>query len=75
MLREIAAKVSEAAHDKKKIAMLHYQVLIHAAELNGINPEDFCREINVSKKYATEFRKMLSLAKFNERTRSRNRSL
>lgn len=63
MLPEIAAKVREAARDKKKIAMLHYQVLVHAEELDGTNPEDFCKEIGVSNKYATEFRKMLSLAK------------
>ena len=63
MLQKIAVKVQEAAHDKKKIAMLHYQVLIHAEELNGVNPEDFCKEIGVSNKYATEFRKMLGLAR------------
>lgn len=66
LIQEIAAKVREAARDKKKIAMFHYQVLIHANELKGIDPVDFCREIGVPKTYSTEFGKMLSLAKLME---------
>lgn len=45
----------------KKIAMFHYQVLIHAEELEGVDPVEFCKEIGVPETYATEFRKMLSL--------------
>lgn len=42
---------------KKKVAMLHYQILIHANELEGMNPKEFCETIDVPESYATEFKK------------------
>lgn len=60
---EIARKVREAEKTKNKIAMFHYQILIHAKELEGVDAIEFCKEIGVNESYATEFRKMLSLAK------------
>ena len=63
MIEDIATKVRDAAPNGKKIAMFHYQVLINADDLKGLDPVDFCKDIGVTKSYATEFRKMLSLAK------------
>lgn len=63
MIGDIAAKVRDAALNHKKIAMFHYQVLINADDFQGLDPVDFCKDIDVPKSYATEFRKMLSLAK------------
>lgn len=44
VIKEIAEKVREAALDGNKIAMFHYQVLIHAQELQGIDAIVFCKE-------------------------------
>lgn len=62
LVKAIAEAVHEAEHKKNKIAMFLYQVLIHAEELRGVNAEEFCKEIKVPTSYATEFRKMISLA-------------
>lgn len=59
---EIAAKVHKAAQEGKKIAMFHYQILIHAEELKDVDPIEFCKEIGVLESYKTEFKKMLRLA-------------
>jgi hypothetical protein len=38
-------------------------VLKNAADLEGINPKGFCREVSVPETYATEFTKMIALAR------------
>jgi len=63
MIEDIATKIRDAAHINQKIAMFHFQVLINADKLKGLDPMDFCKDIGVTRSYATEFRKMLSLAK------------
>jgi hypothetical protein len=63
MIEEIARQVQEAARVNKKVAMFHYQVLINASELEGVDPAQFCRDIGVRPPFATEFRKMMNLAK------------
>lgn len=62
IITEIAEAVHNAEREGKKIAMFHYQILIHADELRGVDAIEFCNEINVPESYATEYRKMLSLA-------------
>jgi hypothetical protein len=62
MFTEIANKIQEAAERNQKVAMLHFQVLVHASDLADVNPVDFCMRVGINKAYATEFRKMLSLA-------------
>jgi len=63
LLEEIKTMVHNAEKEKKKVAMLHYQILIHANELEGMKPKEFCETIDVPESYATEFKKMLNLAK------------
>lgn len=63
MIEEIRKAVHDAALGNQKIAMFHYQVLKNAIALDGVDPEAFCRDIDVPKTYQTEFRKMLSLAR------------
>lgn len=63
---DIAAKVQGAGRNKQKIAMFHFQILIHADELKNVNAAAFCKEIGVPATYATEFHKMLSLARLME---------
>jgi hypothetical protein len=63
MIDDIKAAVHAAAESKRKIAMFHLQILMHADELEGLDPVAFCKELAVSATYATEFRKMLSLAR------------
>jgi hypothetical protein len=63
MIVQIKTAVHDAASKNQKIAMFHFQVLKHAEELEGMEPEAFCREIGVPNTYQTEFRKMLSLAR------------
>ena len=63
MIDDIKAAVHAAAASKRKIAMFHLQILMHAEELEGVDPVAFCEELAVPAPYATEFRKMLGLAR------------
>ena len=46
--------------------MLHLQVLTHARQLATTNAKEFCELVNIHASYATEVRKMLSLARLME---------
>ena len=46
--------------------MFLFQVLIHADELDGDDPKEFCRLVGMPESSETEFRKMLKLAKLME---------
>lgn len=63
MIEQIRTDLHQAERKNQKIAMFHYQVLIHADELEGIDPVNLCKELSVPKTYATEFRKMIALAR------------
>ena len=63
MIEEIKKAVHTSALGNQKIAMFHFQVLKNSAELEGLDPLSFCRDIGVPETYKTEFRKMLSLAR------------
>ncbi len=63
MIDDIKTAVHGAAASKSKVAMFHLQILKHADELEGMDPEGFCKEVSVPAPYATEFRKMLKLAR------------
>jgi hypothetical protein len=63
VIEQIKAAIQRAAGNKQKAAMFHFQVLINADALVGIDPEGFCREVSVSENYATEFRKMIAVAR------------
>ena len=63
MMDAIKKAVQEGASDNHKIATFHLEILRHAQELEGMNPEEVCKELAVPITYATEFRKMLSLAR------------
>lgn len=63
MVDEIRTAVHSAAAQNQKIAMFHFQVLKHASELEGLDAKAFCREIGVLESYATEFTKMINLAR------------
>ena len=62
VVTEIAEAVHNAEREGNKIAMFHYQILIHADELRGIDAIEFCNEINVPESYKIEYKKMLNLA-------------
>ncbi len=66
MNEEIRQAIASAALDGQKMAMFHYQVLTNAAQLRSVDPDDFCRAVAVPATYATEFRKMLGLARLME---------
>jgi hypothetical protein len=63
LIEDTQAAVHGASGKNQKIAMFHFQVLKNADELAGINPKGFCKEVSVPQKYATEFTKMLALAR------------
>lgn len=63
MLEKIKRTIEEAAVSGQKIAMFHFQVLMNADVLETIDPKLFCKQVGVPESYATEFRKMLSLAR------------
>ena len=62
-VEQIKAAIHGAAGKSQKIAMFHFQVLKNADELAGINPKGFCEEVSVPVTYATEFTKMIALAR------------
>jgi hypothetical protein len=66
VVEEIRAAVHRAAETNQKIAMFHFQVLKNADELVGVDPSGFCKEISVPETYATEFTKMIALARLME---------
>lgn len=63
LMEQIKGAIHRAAGGNQKVAMMHFQILINADELAGIDPKAFCNEVSVSEKYATEFRKMIALAR------------
>jgi hypothetical protein len=63
VIAQIKAAVHHAAVKGQKLAMFHFQVLKNADELADTDPKGFCEEISVPKTYATEFRKMIALAR------------
>jgi len=62
IIQKIAKDISDAEATRNKVAMLHCSVLIHALELRGIDPHEFCKEVGIADSYATEFSKMLKVA-------------
>ena len=62
-VNEIAEKIKEAEKRNKKIAMFHFQSLINAKEFQGVDATQFCRDVGMRDSFATEFRKMISLAR------------
>ena len=71
MYDQIAKQIETAAKNRSKVAMFHYQVLINADKLSEENPVDFCRAVGMEDSFATEFRKMIRLAKFMKRMGAR----
>jgi hypothetical protein len=71
MIEIIKKAVHNAASANQKMAMFHFQVLKNAPELEGIDPESFCKEIGVPSSYQTEFRKMISLARLMDEQSTR----
>ena len=63
LFERIRSQIQEAEEHKEKVAMLHYQILINADKLCDINPDDFCKAVEIAPIYQVEFRKMLKLAK------------
>jgi hypothetical protein len=63
VIDEIKAAVHGAVGTRQKTAMLHFQVLKNADKLADMDPKGFCTEVAISEKYATEFRKMIALAR------------
>ena len=66
MFEEIARRIHQAAVENHKVAMLHFQVLKNAKALETADAVEFCRLVRIPASYATEFRKMLSLARLME---------
>lgn len=63
MIEQIKAAIHSAEGKNQKVAMFHFQVLKNADELSGIDPKGFCKEVSVPESLATEFRKMIALAR------------
>jgi len=63
VINDIKNAVHAAVGSNQKIAMFHFQVLKNAKELQALNAKAFCTEIGVPQTYATEFTKMISLAR------------
>jgi len=66
MIEQIKAAVDGAVGTIQKSAMFHFQIPKNAKELEGLNVKQCCKEIDVPESYATEFTKMISLARVIE---------
>lgn len=62
LVHEIKKAVHTAALSNQKIAMFHFQILKNASALKNVPAIEFCEAISVPNTYATEYRKMMSLA-------------
>lgn len=63
MIEQIKQAIQEAEVSGQKMAMFHFQVLKNANALETTAPKLFCKQVGAPESYATEFRKMLSLAR------------
>jgi hypothetical protein len=63
VIEQIKAAINGAVGNNQKSAMFHFQVLKNADYLAGFDPKEFCKEVSVKETYATEFRKMIALAR------------
>lgn len=63
MYAEIAKRIRQAELNGQKIAMFHYQVLLHADQLAGVSAAEFCRLVGMKESFTTEYNKMMALAK------------
>ena len=61
-IKSIASRIKEAERQNKKVAMLHFQILINADELRGFNAVKFCKEVGVKESYNADFNKILNLS-------------
>jgi hypothetical protein len=62
MLEEIAREIEAAAAEKRKTAMIHFQVLKNAEFLRDVSATDFCKTVGLAESWEIEFKKMISLA-------------
>jgi biotin synthase-like enzyme len=62
MLEEIAREIGEAAADRRKTTMIHFQVLKNAKSLRDVDAAEFCRVLGLEESWKAEFRKMIRLA-------------
>ena len=63
MYEEIIALYRKAAVEGNKTAMFHFLVLKYAEQLSEVDPLYFCNQIGAPASFATEFRKMIAVAK------------
>ena len=63
MIEQIKQTILKAEASGQKMAMFHFQVLKNASALESTDPRSFCKQVGAPESYATEFRKMLSLAR------------
>lgn len=62
MYEEIAREISAAAANRRKAAMVHYQVLMNADQLCGVDAKEFCERVGIEPSWEVEFNKMVNLA-------------
>jgi hypothetical protein len=63
MFDEIREAIQSAALDQQKLAMFHFQVLRNAERMSGVDAIEFCRAVDVPVSFASQFRKMVALAR------------
>ena len=63
MYEDIAKQIRTASSDRSKSGMFHYLVLLHADQLEDVDPREFCREVGMEASYTREFSKMLKVSK------------
>ncbi|WP_411728185.1 hypothetical protein [Methyloglobulus sp.] len=63
LLDNIRTALYRAEKEKKKAAILHSLVLIHAIELKNLEPLEFCILLGIHESYKREFLKMLAVSR------------
>lgn len=62
LIETIRQALKHAAEDRKKVATFHSLVLLHASQLEHLDPHEFCRNVGVVDAFHIEFRKMIAAA-------------
>ena len=61
LMASIRTKIDKATESDERTAMFHFQVFLHAPELESVNATAFCKSLGMTETFKTEFRKMLNL--------------
>lgn len=63
IIETIKVALQKAQVEKKRMATFHSLILLHADQLEQLDPKAFCQSVGVTDAYHIEFRKMIAVAR------------